>query len=260
MKMKTGFRNTQWDPLLLIAQIIAFQSILYVCLGFIMAFMDILVGANHTLDHLFQYHVSNFQSHIIISQNPTRILNWLYFLHFLTGDSCHRLGRTICYSLVCTECICWRPDLAIYRWTNETLPGFHLHISLHPFVHLLVLQWCISIDILMVVSECNLRHCDVCIKWISMSEIRIERDSSWLYTAWYESRFMKSPKNVPWWRDSDRRRIRSNNNNTNSKIIGQRDNQPHGTFRELKGYNLNVIIYLLILFKQFQWLSLKLKF
>lgn len=59
MKMKAGFRNTQWDPLLLIAQIIAVQSILYVCLGFLMAIMDILVGANHTLDHLFQYHVSN---------------------------------------------------------------------------------------------------------------------------------------------------------------------------------------------------------
>lgn len=57
MKMKSGFRNTQWDPLLLIAQIIAVQSVLYVSLGFLMAFMDVLVGANHTLDHLFQYHV-----------------------------------------------------------------------------------------------------------------------------------------------------------------------------------------------------------
>lgn len=58
MKMKSGFRNTQWDPLLLIAQIIAVQSVLYASLGFIMAIMDSFVGANHTLDHLFQYHVS----------------------------------------------------------------------------------------------------------------------------------------------------------------------------------------------------------
>lgn len=58
MKMKSGFRNTQWDPLLLTAQIIAIQSVLYVALGFIMAFMDILVDANNSLDHLFQYHVS----------------------------------------------------------------------------------------------------------------------------------------------------------------------------------------------------------
>lgn len=56
--MKGGFRNTQWDPVLLGAQIIAIQTSLYVSLGMIMTFMDILVGANHTLDHLFQYHVS----------------------------------------------------------------------------------------------------------------------------------------------------------------------------------------------------------
>lgn len=57
MKMKSGFRNTQWDPLLLIAQIIAVQSVLYVSLGLMMAILDVFVGANHTLDHLFQYHV-----------------------------------------------------------------------------------------------------------------------------------------------------------------------------------------------------------
>lgn len=82
MKMKTGFRNTQWDPLLLIAQIIAFQSILYVCLGFLMAFMDILVGANHTLDHLFQYHVSNFQSHSIHFSKLCKNFELIVFFSF----------------------------------------------------------------------------------------------------------------------------------------------------------------------------------
>lgn len=56
--MKAGFRNTQWDPFLLCCQIIAMQTVLYVNLGIIMAIMDIFVGANHTLDHIFQYHVS----------------------------------------------------------------------------------------------------------------------------------------------------------------------------------------------------------
>lgn len=65
MKMKTGFRNTQWDPLLLIAQIIAVQSVLYVSLGFMMAVMDVFVGANHTLDHLFQYHVRPCSVHAL---------------------------------------------------------------------------------------------------------------------------------------------------------------------------------------------------
>ena len=58
MKYKTGFRNTQWDPLLLSSQIVALQALLYVNLGTIMAIMDKFVGANHTLDHIFQYHVS----------------------------------------------------------------------------------------------------------------------------------------------------------------------------------------------------------
>lgn len=62
--MKTGFRNTQWDPIILVSQIVAMQSLLYVSLGAIMYLMDLLAGANHTLDHLFQYHVS--ASHIIV--------------------------------------------------------------------------------------------------------------------------------------------------------------------------------------------------
>lgn len=56
-KMKAGFRNTQWDPIILISQIVATQSLLYVSLGAVMFVMDVLAGANHTLDHLFQYHV-----------------------------------------------------------------------------------------------------------------------------------------------------------------------------------------------------------
>lgn len=58
--MKAGsFRTTQWDPILLILQIVAIQSLMYVSLGFLMCIMDWLAGANHTLDHLFQYHVSS---------------------------------------------------------------------------------------------------------------------------------------------------------------------------------------------------------
>lgn len=52
-----SFRNTKWDPVLLITQIVAMQSLLYASLGALMWFMDLLGGANHTLDHLFQYHV-----------------------------------------------------------------------------------------------------------------------------------------------------------------------------------------------------------
>lgn len=56
-KVTGSFRNTKWDPILLITQIFAFQSLLYTSLGGMMFLMDVLAGANHTLDHLFQYHV-----------------------------------------------------------------------------------------------------------------------------------------------------------------------------------------------------------
>lgn len=93
MKMKTGFRNTQWDPLLLIAQIIAVQSILYVCLGFLMAIMDILVGANHTLDHLFQYHVSVLLKYMLKVSEERKISTSKTktdcFFYCSAGNPCH---------------------------------------------------------------------------------------------------------------------------------------------------------------------------
>lgn len=57
LRMKAGFRNTQWDPVILVSQIVAMQSLLYVSLGALLFVMDWLAGANHTLDHIFQYHV-----------------------------------------------------------------------------------------------------------------------------------------------------------------------------------------------------------
>lgn len=64
--MKPGFRSTQWDPLMIISQIVAMQSILYVSLGIIMFLMDLLAGANHTLDHIFQYHVRKLKIPVLI--------------------------------------------------------------------------------------------------------------------------------------------------------------------------------------------------
>jgi hypothetical protein len=47
------FRVNSWDPLLLIAQIIAVQSSMYFSFGIFMCFMDLFAGSIHTLDHLF---------------------------------------------------------------------------------------------------------------------------------------------------------------------------------------------------------------
>ncbi|XP_044727204.1 protein SYS1 homolog [Chrysoperla carnea] len=55
-KMSGSFRNTQWDPALIISQIIAVQCIVYLSLGIIMAVLDLLTGDSNSLEHLFEYH------------------------------------------------------------------------------------------------------------------------------------------------------------------------------------------------------------
>jgi hypothetical protein len=58
MKKVTGqFRNTTWDPLLIVSQIVALQCVMYVGLGLWTVFMDLLVGSSRSLDHLFKYQV-----------------------------------------------------------------------------------------------------------------------------------------------------------------------------------------------------------
>lgn len=58
--MKTGsFRNTQWDPLLLISQIISVQFCVYFSLGILVCAANLLAGDNYRLDNIFEYHVSS---------------------------------------------------------------------------------------------------------------------------------------------------------------------------------------------------------
>lgn len=60
MKKLTGsFRYTQWDPWLIIFQIISVQCILYFTLGIILTLLGYLIGNPQTLDHIFEYHVSS---------------------------------------------------------------------------------------------------------------------------------------------------------------------------------------------------------
>ncbi|XP_044745494.1 protein SYS1 homolog [Coccinella septempunctata] len=57
MKKLTGsFRFTQWDPWLIISQIITIQCVLYFTLGLWLAVLGSMVGDTRTLDHIFQYH------------------------------------------------------------------------------------------------------------------------------------------------------------------------------------------------------------
>lgn len=81
MKKLTGtFRNTQWDPYLLVAQIVAMQALLYVSLGTVMFVMDLFAEANHTLDHLFEYH------EIHVSDIGGRLVIFAFVLNSLVGS------------------------------------------------------------------------------------------------------------------------------------------------------------------------------
>lgn len=57
-KLTGSFRYTQWDPCLIISQIVAMQFVLYLTLSLLMAIMQDLTSSTRTLDHLFEYHVS----------------------------------------------------------------------------------------------------------------------------------------------------------------------------------------------------------
>lgn len=56
-KLTGQFRNTAWDPTLIISQIIALQSVYYLTLGVWLVALDFIVGTSRSLDHIFKYQV-----------------------------------------------------------------------------------------------------------------------------------------------------------------------------------------------------------
>ncbi|XP_065168850.1 protein SYS1 homolog [Atheta coriaria] len=71
MKKLTGsFRYHQWDPWLIIGQILSIQMILYTTLGVLLTVLGGMVGETRSLDHIFEYHeihVRDFGGKIIIA-------------------------------------------------------------------------------------------------------------------------------------------------------------------------------------------------
>lgn len=111
------FRKTTWDPILIISQIIAVQTVMYFCLGFCIWIVASILGSTKSLDYVFQYkeiHVRDFGGQLII---VTFILNALvgaFALWWL-------VQRTkLCMDFACTaHCIhlicCW-----VYNGTYPT--------------------------------------------------------------------------------------------------------------------------------------------
>lgn len=76
-KLSGQFRNTQWDPILIISQIVALQSVYYVMLGLWVASMNLLVGTSRSLDHLFKYQVGFIKAdYCFCSQSMDPMYSW----------------------------------------------------------------------------------------------------------------------------------------------------------------------------------------
>nr|CAD7205126.1 unnamed protein product [Timema douglasi]CAD7267618.1 unnamed protein product [Timema shepardi] len=89
MKKLTGqFRNTSWDPFLIISQIVAMQCVMYFGLGLWMFLLDLFAGSSRSLDHLFKYqeiHVRDFGGKLVISAFVLNALTWEPPLTFALG-------------------------------------------------------------------------------------------------------------------------------------------------------------------------------
>lgn len=64
-KYSGHFRNTQWDPFLLVSQIVAMQSVYYVSFGLWLSIIGLFTGYTRSLDLMFKYQVSSNFSVVI---------------------------------------------------------------------------------------------------------------------------------------------------------------------------------------------------
>ncbi|XP_065372177.1 protein SYS1 homolog [Calliphora vicina] len=116
--MKSGsFRNTQWDPILLISQIISVQFCVYFTLGLSVGLANMLAGDNYRLDNIFEYHeihVSDLGGRLLICAFVTNS-----FLASLALWCIVRRAK-LCLDFSCTFhifhlLICW--------WYNNAFPS-----------------------------------------------------------------------------------------------------------------------------------------
>ena len=59
-EMAGQFRSSQWDPALIIAQIVTMQCVFYVGLGLCIALVDFIAGVHRSLDQIFIFQVRLF--------------------------------------------------------------------------------------------------------------------------------------------------------------------------------------------------------
>lgn len=98
-KFSGSFRYTQWDPCLIISQIVAMQSVMYLSLSLLVAIMQDLTGSTRTLDHLFEYH----ELHIVDNEGRAVILAFVFNAVIGAFALWMIVGRTkLCLDFSCT--------------------------------------------------------------------------------------------------------------------------------------------------------------
>ncbi|KAI5705411.1 hypothetical protein M8J76_000646 [Diaphorina citri] len=66
-KYSGHFRNTQWDPFLLVSQIVAMQSVYYVSFGLWLSIIGLFTGYTRSLDLMFKYQDVNIRDYYGVS-------------------------------------------------------------------------------------------------------------------------------------------------------------------------------------------------
>ncbi|CAF0997476.1 unnamed protein product [Rotaria magnacalcarata] len=74
-----GFRYQKWDPLLIVSQIVAVQTLYYLGLGFWVLLITITIDRAPSLDYLFSYEIFN------ITNWSSRLFTGVFLLNALTS-------------------------------------------------------------------------------------------------------------------------------------------------------------------------------
>jgi len=107
--MSGQFRYTQWDPILIVSQIITIQTLFYTSLGILIYVSDCMTGQSPALSHLFSY------QEIGVKTSHGRLIIFSYLLNALFGSIVlwHLVQRAkpcLDFSLTCHLIhlmICW---------------------------------------------------------------------------------------------------------------------------------------------------------
>jgi len=98
--MAGQFRSSQWDPVLIIAQIVAMQCLFYVGLGSCVALIDFILGYNRSLRHLFLYQV-NYTGHMA----RYSCLLFLYQVNYTRHMACYSCNNCLSQFLLSSLCM-----------------------------------------------------------------------------------------------------------------------------------------------------------